>query len=168
MITEGYCSKSVPDHQKEIYWEKWKAKLVRRCEEHTQATPDQSIDEEQLYYDAAGSCPKGRVYGLGSLVRKTRRYVDPGASTSQEPMVRRSEFDAVVQRLARFEAFVQSHLGMRMDFGAKTSQAPPPPPPQEHHQQVGMDIACSLQQQHDDDDRDNLDWVDEEHFGDKS
>ncbi|KAK9101435.1 hypothetical protein Scep_024865 [Stephania cephalantha] len=40
------------------------AKLVRRREEHTQATPDQPIDEEQLYYDAAEVCPKGRVYGL--------------------------------------------------------------------------------------------------------
>ncbi|KAK9132497.1 hypothetical protein Scep_012025 [Stephania cephalantha] len=43
-------------------------------------------------------------------------------------MVRRLEFDAVVQRLAQFEAFVQSQLGMRMDFGANTFQAPPPPP----------------------------------------
>ncbi|KAK9125693.1 hypothetical protein Scep_014539 [Stephania cephalantha] len=228
MITAGYCWKSVPDHQKEIYWERWKAivraaydaklrvryreywasvnfkdksekalhnrkrekggpstgpskhtggtqsfrtyedilaldkdeddevtpndvflhvhtkdhdgaKLVMRHEEHTQATPDQPIDEEQLYYDAAG-----------------------------EPMVRRSEFDAVVQRLAQFEAFVQSQLGMRMDFGANTSQAPPPPPSQEHHQQVGMDPACSPQQQHYDDDRHNFDWMDEEHLGDKS
>ncbi|KAK9112892.1 hypothetical protein Scep_020411 [Stephania cephalantha] len=24
MITEGYCWKSVPDHQNEIYWERWK------------------------------------------------------------------------------------------------------------------------------------------------
>ncbi|KAK9157665.1 hypothetical protein Scep_004239 [Stephania cephalantha] len=48
---------------------------------------------------------------------------------SQEPIVRRSELDAVVQRLAQFEAFVQSQLGMRMDFGASTIQAPPPPPP---------------------------------------
>ncbi|KAK9132142.1 hypothetical protein Scep_011670 [Stephania cephalantha] len=107
-----------------------------RREEHTQATQNQPIDEEQLYYDAAGVCTKGRIYGLGSLAGKTRRYADPDASTSQEPMVRLSEFDAVVQRLAQFEAFVQSHLGMRMDFGANTSQAPPPPPPQEHHQQI--------------------------------
>ncbi|KAK9140600.1 hypothetical protein Scep_010281 [Stephania cephalantha] len=239
IITEGYCWKSVPDHQKEIYWERWKpyfrwdssideaimrgaydakacirygalmhelralgvrpnlfideawnryreywalnkdeddevtpndvflhvhtkdhdgmtfidsrsaqfhAKLVRRREEHTQATPDQTIDGE-----------------------KKRRYADPGASTSQEPMVRRSEFDVVVQRLAQFEAFVQSQLGMCMDFSANTSQAPPPPPPQEHHQQLGMDPTCSpQQQQHDDDDRDNPDWVDEEHLGDES
>ncbi|KAK9126476.1 hypothetical protein Scep_015322 [Stephania cephalantha] len=34
-------------------------------------------------------------------------------------MVRRSEFDAVVQRLAQLEAFVQSQLGMRMDFGSE-------------------------------------------------
>ncbi|KAK9105485.1 hypothetical protein Scep_022329 [Stephania cephalantha] len=247
MITEGYCWKSVPDHQKEIYWERWKA-IVRaaynakacvrygalmhelralgvrpnfvtdevwnryhdywasadfraRSEKashnrknekggpstgpskhtggtrsfrtyedilalykdeddevtpndvflhvHTKdhdgvtfidsrsaqfhATPNQSIDEEQLYYDAAGVYPKGHVYGLRSLVKKKKRYADPGASTSQESMVRHSEFDAVVQRLTQFEAFVQSQLGMRMDFGANTSQAPPPPPPQEHH-----------------------------------
>ncbi|KAK9112071.1 hypothetical protein Scep_019590 [Stephania cephalantha] len=136
MITEGYCWKSIPDHQKEIYWERWKAmdkdeedELVRRREEHTQATLNQSIDEEQLYYDAAGVCPKGHVYGLGSLVRKTRRYANPSATTSHEPMVRRSEFNAILQRLAQFEAFVKSQLGMRMDFGANTSQAPPPPPP---------------------------------------
>ncbi|KAK9099006.1 hypothetical protein Syun_026051 [Stephania yunnanensis] len=110
-------------------------KLVRRFEEHTQATPDQPIDKEQFYYDAAGVCPKGRVYRLGSLARNRRTYANPGASTSHESMVQRSEFDAVVQRLAQFEAFVQSQLGMRMDFSVNTSQAPPPPPLQEHHQQ---------------------------------
>ncbi|KAK9157545.1 hypothetical protein Scep_004119 [Stephania cephalantha] len=76
------------------------AELVRRCEEHTQATPNRPIDEKQLYYDAPGECSKGRVYGLGSLAKRKRRYEDPGASTSREPMVRRSELDAVVQRLA--------------------------------------------------------------------
>ncbi|KAK9104861.1 hypothetical protein Scep_021705 [Stephania cephalantha] len=82
------------------------AKLVRRHDEHTQATPDQPIDEEQLYYDTARDYPKGRVYGLGSLAKRKRRYADPSASTSQELMVRCSEFDAVVQRLAQFEATV--------------------------------------------------------------
>ncbi|KAK9083336.1 hypothetical protein Scep_029807 [Stephania cephalantha] len=66
---------------------------------------------------------------------------------SQEPMVQRSELDAVVQRLVQSEAFVQSQLGMRMDFSASTFQSPPPPPPppppQEHHQPVGMDLARS-------------------------
>ncbi|KAK9100656.1 hypothetical protein Scep_024086 [Stephania cephalantha] len=135
------------------------ADLMRRREEHTQATPDRPIDEKQIYYDVAGVCSKGRVYGLGSLANKKRRYEDHGASTSQEPMVRHIELDAVVQRLAQFEAFVQSHLGMRMDFGASTFQAPPPPlpPPQKHHQQVGMDSARSPQQQHDNDDEDNHD-----------
>ncbi|KAK9100722.1 hypothetical protein Scep_024152 [Stephania cephalantha] len=137
------------------------AELVRRREEHTQATPDRPIDEKHLYYDAALECSKGRVYGLGSLAKRKRRYEDLGASTSREPMVRRLELDAVVQRLAQFEAFVQSHLGMRMDFGASTFQAPPPPPPppppQEHHHEVGMDPAHSPQLQHDDDDEDNHD-----------
>ncbi|KAK9089228.1 hypothetical protein Scep_028310 [Stephania cephalantha] len=107
----------------------YQAELVRRSEEHTQATPDRPIDEKQLYYDATGECSKGRVYRLGSLAKRRRRYEDPGASTSREPMMRRSELDAVVQRLAQFEAFLQSQLGMRMDFGASTFQAPPPPPP---------------------------------------
>ncbi|KAK9163055.1 hypothetical protein Syun_003957 [Stephania yunnanensis] len=35
-------------------------------------------------------------------------------------MVRHSKFDAVIQRLAQFEAFVQSQLGMRMDFKMST------------------------------------------------
>ncbi|KAK9169183.1 hypothetical protein Syun_001323 [Stephania yunnanensis] len=35
------------------------------------------IDEEQLYYDTAGVCPKRHVYGLRSLARKTRTYADP-------------------------------------------------------------------------------------------
>ncbi|KAK9105157.1 hypothetical protein Scep_022001 [Stephania cephalantha] len=144
MITEGYCWKSLPDHQKDIYWERWKvwrvdaraprlgmrpdfvtneawnryrgywasadfkAELVRRREEHTQATPNRSIDEKQLYYDAVGECSKERVYGLVSLAKRKRRYEDPDASTSREPMVRRSKLDAVVQRLAQFKAFVQS------------------------------------------------------------
>ncbi|KAK9092593.1 hypothetical protein Syun_027504 [Stephania yunnanensis] len=88
-------------------------------------------------------------------------------STSREPMARRLELDAIVQRLAQFEAFAQSQLGMCMDFRASAFQAPPSLPPQEHHQQVGP--APSLQQQqHDDDDEDNHDWLDEEHLGDES
>ncbi|KAK9158253.1 hypothetical protein Scep_004827 [Stephania cephalantha] len=147
-------------------------KLVRRRKEHTQATPHRSIDEKQLYYDVAGECSKGRVYGLGSLAKRKKRYEDLSASTSGEPMVQRSELNAVVQRLAQFEAFIESQLGMRMDFGASTFQAPPPPPPPppplEHHHQVGMDPTRSPQQQHDDDDEDNHDWLDEEHLGDES
>ncbi|KAK9104910.1 hypothetical protein Scep_021754 [Stephania cephalantha] len=92
-------------HMKDQYG----TKLVRSLEEHTQVTPDQPIDEEQLYYDAVGVCPKGRVYGLGSLATKNRRYADPGASTSQEPMVRCLKFDAVVQRLVRAEPIGNAH-----------------------------------------------------------
>ncbi|KAK9148991.1 hypothetical protein Scep_007748 [Stephania cephalantha] len=89
------------------------AKLMRRGEEHTQATPDQPIDEKQLYYDVAGEYPKGRIYGLGPLAKRNKRNEDPGASKSRKSMVRRSEFDAILQRLAQFKAFVQSQLGMR-------------------------------------------------------
>ncbi|KAK9114882.1 hypothetical protein Syun_021679 [Stephania yunnanensis] len=101
------------------------AELVRRHAKECQATLDQSIDENQLYYDAVGDCPKRCVYGLGSHGRRKRRYADPDASTSRVPMVQRSKFDAIVQRLVQFEAFVQSQLGMRMDFEVSTSQAPP-------------------------------------------
>ncbi|KAK9114019.1 hypothetical protein Syun_020816 [Stephania yunnanensis] len=59
------------------------AKLQRRHQELTQTTPDQPVDDDAVYYKVAGECPKGRVYGLRSLGRKKRRYVDPDASTSQ-------------------------------------------------------------------------------------
>ncbi|KAK9105080.1 hypothetical protein Scep_021924 [Stephania cephalantha] len=35
---------------------------------------DQSVDDKAVYLKAAGECPEGRVYGLGSLGRKKRRY----------------------------------------------------------------------------------------------
>ncbi|KAK9148685.1 hypothetical protein Scep_007442 [Stephania cephalantha] len=114
------------------------AKLVRRYEEHTQATSDQPIDEEQLYYDAMGGLPKGAC--LWARV------------TCQEE-----------EEICKYR-----QLGLRMDLGTHTSQAPPPPQPWEHHHLVRMDMACTPQQQHDDDDRDNLDSVDKEHLGDKS
>ncbi|KAK9110884.1 hypothetical protein Scep_018403 [Stephania cephalantha] len=41
------------------------------------------MDDEAVYYKVAGECPKGHVYGLGSLGRKKRRYADADASTSQ-------------------------------------------------------------------------------------
>ncbi|KAK9111617.1 hypothetical protein Scep_019136 [Stephania cephalantha] len=87
------------------------AELVMRREEHIQATPDQPIDEDQLYYDAAGDCPKGLIYGLGSHARRNRRYVGLGSSMFREPMVRCLEFNAIISKLAQFEAFVQSQLG---------------------------------------------------------
>ncbi|KAK9148971.1 hypothetical protein Scep_007728 [Stephania cephalantha] len=52
------------------------AEIVRRLEEHTHATPNQSIDEKQLYYDTTGECSKGRVGGLGSLAKMKMRYED--------------------------------------------------------------------------------------------
>ncbi|KAK9162759.1 hypothetical protein Syun_003661 [Stephania yunnanensis] len=82
----------------------------------TQATPDQLVDGEVVYYNVAGECPKGRVYGLGSLERNKRRYVDLGASTSQLPeMVPRSEFDNVTEQLQQVVAFMQRQFRMTMD-----------------------------------------------------
>ncbi|KAK9121608.1 hypothetical protein Syun_019225 [Stephania yunnanensis] len=115
------------------------AKLHRRHQELTQTTSDQLVDDEAVYYKVAGECPKGRVYGLGSLGRKKRRYADPGASTSQVPlMVPRSEFDNVVEQLRQVVTFMQRQFETTMD-GAGLSQ-PPPPPPQEQ-QQTPIDPA---------------------------
>ncbi|KAK9088789.1 hypothetical protein Scep_027871 [Stephania cephalantha] len=56
------------------------AKLQMRRQELTQTTPDQPVDDEAVYYKVAGECPKGHVYGLGSLGRKKRRYADDDCS----------------------------------------------------------------------------------------
>ncbi|KAK9087157.1 hypothetical protein Syun_029551 [Stephania yunnanensis] len=82
--------------------ERFYDRLQRRRLELTLATPDQSVDEEAVYLNVASECPKGRVYGLGSLGRKKRRYAYPGASTSQMPdMVPRSEFNVVAEQLRK-------------------------------------------------------------------
>ncbi|KAK9099036.1 hypothetical protein Syun_026081 [Stephania yunnanensis] len=92
------------------------AKLQQRHQELTQATPDQPVDDEAMYYDVAGECPKGRVYGIGSLGRKKRRFADSSASTSQLPeMVPRSEFDSVAEHLRQVVAFMQRKFGMTID-----------------------------------------------------
>ncbi|KAK9156129.1 hypothetical protein Sjap_003609 [Stephania japonica] len=87
--------------------------------ELTCATPDQSVDDEAVYLNVAGECPKGRVYGLESLGRKKRRYADPGASTSEMPdMVPRAEFNVVAEQLRKVMEFMQKDLGMNMDGAA--------------------------------------------------
>ncbi|KAK9107956.1 hypothetical protein Syun_023967 [Stephania yunnanensis] len=117
--------------------ERFYERLQRRHQELTQATPDQSVDDEAVYLNVAGEDPKGRVYGLGSLGRKKRRYADSGASTSQMPdVVPRSEFDVVVEQLRKVMEFMHQHLGMSMDgVGLSQQQPPPPPPPPPHDQQ---------------------------------
>ncbi|KAK9085893.1 hypothetical protein Sjap_026304 [Stephania japonica] len=117
--------------------ERFYDRLQRRCQELTCATPDQSVDDEAVYLNVAGECPKGRVYGLGSLGRKKRRYADPGASTSEMPdMVPRAEFNVVAEQLRKVMEFMQQHLGMNMDGAGLSQQQPPPPPaPPPHDQQ---------------------------------
>ncbi|KAK9132811.1 hypothetical protein Scep_012339 [Stephania cephalantha] len=89
--------------------------LQRRRQELNQATPDQQVDDEAVYYNVPGECPRGRVYGLGSLGRNKRRYADPGASTSNMlEMVPRSEFDSVAKQLRQVVAFMQRQFGMTM------------------------------------------------------
>ncbi|KAK9135227.1 hypothetical protein Syun_014557 [Stephania yunnanensis] len=111
-------------------------RLQMRRQELTQDTPDQSVDDEAVYLNVAGECPKGRVYDLRSLGRKKRRYADPGASTSQMPeMVPRAEFDIVAEQLRKVMEFMHQHLGMNMDgAGISQPQPPPPPPPPPHDQ----------------------------------
>ncbi|KAK9139789.1 hypothetical protein Scep_009470 [Stephania cephalantha] len=48
-------------------------------------TGQMAVDDEVVYFNVAGECPKGRVYDLGSLGRKKRRYADLGLSQSQPP-----------------------------------------------------------------------------------
>ncbi|KAK9146369.1 hypothetical protein Sjap_006272 [Stephania japonica] len=105
-------------------------RLQSRRQELTQATPEQSVDDEAVYLNVAGECSKGRVYGLGSVGRKKRRYGTPGASTSQTPdVVPRAEFDVVAEQLRKVMNFMHQHLGMDMDEIGLAQQQPPPPPP---------------------------------------
>ncbi|KAK9087036.1 hypothetical protein Syun_029430 [Stephania yunnanensis] len=123
------------------------AKLQRKCPELTQATPNQPVDDEVVYLNVAGEYPKRRVYGLGFLGRKKRRYADPGASTFLMPeMVPRAEFNIVAEQLRKFMAFMHQQFGMTMD-GAGLSQ-PPPPPPHDQQQPPQID-PVDPPQQHD-------------------
>ncbi|KAK9151084.1 hypothetical protein Syun_009393 [Stephania yunnanensis] len=67
--------------------ERFYDRLQNVRQELTQTTPEQSVDDEAVYPNVAGESSKGRVYGLGSVGRKKRRYGAPGASTSQTPDV---------------------------------------------------------------------------------
>ncbi|KAK9083595.1 hypothetical protein Scep_030066 [Stephania cephalantha] len=117
------------------------------------------VDDEAVYYKVASECPKGRVYDLGSLGRKKRRYADPGASTSQVPqMVPHLEFDNVVEQLRQVVVFMQRQFGMTMD-GAGLSQPPPPPPPPPQEQQQAQTDPADPRQQHDNVDREMRDWL---------
>ncbi|KAK9137631.1 hypothetical protein Sjap_008225 [Stephania japonica] len=110
--------------------ERFYDRLQSRRQELTQATPEQSVDDEAVYLNVAGECSKGRVYGLGSVGRKKRRYGTPGASTSQTPdVVPRAEFDVVAEQLRKVMNFMHQHLGMDMDEIGLAQQQPPPPPP---------------------------------------
>ncbi|KAK9107675.1 hypothetical protein Syun_023686 [Stephania yunnanensis] len=122
-------------------------RLQRRRLELTQATPDQPVDDEAVYLNVEGECPKERVYGLGSLGRKNRRYADPGACTSQMPeMVPRAEFDIVVDQLGKVMAFMHQQFGMTMDGAGLSQPQPPPPPPPDQQQSPQIDPADPPQQ----------------------
>ncbi|KAK9083332.1 hypothetical protein Scep_029803 [Stephania cephalantha] len=141
--------------------ERFYAKLQMRRFELTQATPDQLVDDEAMYLNVAGECPKGRVYGLGSLGRKKRRYADPGASTSQMPeMVTRAEFDIVAEQLRKVMAFMHQQFGMTMEGAGLSQPQPPPPPPPPHDQQQPPQIdPADPQQQQDNVEREMQDWL---------
>ncbi|KAK9104890.1 hypothetical protein Scep_021734 [Stephania cephalantha] len=139
--------------------ERFYAKLQRRRLELTQATPDHPVDDEALYLNVAGECPKGRVYGLGSLGRKKRRYADHGASTSQMPeMVPRAEFDIVAEQLRKVMTFMHQQFRMTMDGAGLSRPQPPPPPPHDQQQSPQIDPADPPQQQ-DNVEREMQDWL---------
>ncbi|KAK9144303.1 hypothetical protein Sjap_004206 [Stephania japonica] len=73
------------------------------------------MDEMALHYDVVGDCPKGRVFGLGSLGSWKRKYDDLGASTSQEPMVPCLKFDNIAKQLRQVMTFMQSQFAMTMN-----------------------------------------------------
>ncbi|KAK9163486.1 hypothetical protein Syun_004388 [Stephania yunnanensis] len=116
-----------------------------------------SVDDEAVCFNVVGKCPKGRVYSLGSLGRKKKRYPDPSASTSQMPeIVPHSEFDSVAEQLQQVVVFMQRQFGMSMD-GAGLSQLQPPPP-HEHQQPPQVDLVDPPQQQ-DNVEREMQDWL---------
>ncbi|KAK9091504.1 hypothetical protein Sjap_024681 [Stephania japonica] len=73
-VNELYLHLHTVNHDRMTFIDTRSERLRRRCRELTRATPDQSVDDEAVYLNVAGECPKGRVYGLGSLGRKKRRY----------------------------------------------------------------------------------------------
>ncbi|KAK9100244.1 hypothetical protein Scep_023674 [Stephania cephalantha] len=101
------------------------------------ATPEQSVDDEAVYLNVAGKSSKGRVYGLGSVGRKKRRYGAPGATTSRtRGCGAAGEFDVVAEQLRKVMEFMHRRLGMDMDeIGLAQEQPPPPPPPPPPHDQ---------------------------------
>ncbi|KAK9127862.1 hypothetical protein Syun_016659 [Stephania yunnanensis] len=103
----------------------------------TRATPEQSVDDEAVYLNVAGESSKGRVYGLGSVGRKKRRYGAPGASTSRDAGCGAAgEFNIVAEQLRKVMEFMHQRLGMDMDeIGLAQQQPPPPPPPPPPHDQ---------------------------------
>ncbi|KAK9160819.1 hypothetical protein Syun_007160 [Stephania yunnanensis] len=132
--------------------ERFYDRLQRRRLELTQATPDQPMDDEAVYLNVAGECPKGRVYGLGSLGRKKKRYADPGASTSQMPeMVPRVEIDIVADQLRKITlAVVRMTFRLTLlfriadvTFACLSMKKPSPGLPSTHHRRV----ACSFRDQ---------------------
>ncbi|KAK9125324.1 hypothetical protein Scep_014170 [Stephania cephalantha] len=105
--------------------ERFYDKLQRIRLELTQATPDQPVDDEAVYLNVVGECPKGRVYGLGSLGRKKRRYAYPGASTSQMPeMVPRASsisFRAITKGYGVYASAIRDDHGRSRPISATTT-----------------------------------------------
>ncbi|KAK9166658.1 hypothetical protein Scep_001849 [Stephania cephalantha] len=118
------------------------------------------MDDEAVYYNVAGECPRGCVYGLESLGRKKTRYADPGASTSQmSEMVPRSEFDSVAEQLRQVVVFMQRQFGMTMDGAGLSQPQPPPPPPPPLEQQQPQTDPADPPEQRDNVDREMQDWL---------
>ncbi|KAK9118504.1 hypothetical protein Scep_016597 [Stephania cephalantha] len=113
--------------------ERFYVKLQRRRRGATSATPGHpAVDDEAVYYNVAGECPRGRVYGLGSLGRKKKIYADPGFGVYAE--------------------------AIRDDHGRSSLSQPQPPPPPHEHQQPQTDPA-DPPQQHNNVDKEIQDWL---------
>ncbi|KAK9110242.1 hypothetical protein Sjap_018302 [Stephania japonica] len=103
----------------------------RRCRELTEATPDQSVDDEAVYLNVAGECPKGRVYGLGSLGRKKRRYARSLVLARPRCRIwcRVREFNVVAEQLRKVMEFMQEASRDEHGRSEPISKQQPPPPP---------------------------------------
>ncbi|KAK9080999.1 hypothetical protein Syun_030679 [Stephania yunnanensis] len=118
--------------------ERFYDRLQSRRQELTQATPEQSVDDEAVYLNVAGESSKGRVYGLGSVGRKKRRYGTPGASTSQTPdVVPRASSMSLRNNYERLCTSCNKYSwdGHGRNRPSSRHQPPPPPPPPPPHDQ---------------------------------
>ncbi|KAK9121317.1 hypothetical protein Syun_018934 [Stephania yunnanensis] len=75
-----------------------------------------SVDDEAVYLNVAGESSKGRVYGLGSVGRKKRRYGAPVLARRRRRMWCRGRVRCRYEQLRKVMDFIMHGVsGMDMD-----------------------------------------------------